>query len=111
MKKIILIAIIGLFLLPTLGIAGFFSPKYYPNFHIPNPPRPTESHQRNEGMSVDMAEETVKQYMEERSTSSYKIGEIEDRGAYYMTEIFGSDGNVKEVLVIDKKTNKIESLT
>ena len=72
--------------------------------------KPAERQQANEDKSVDMAKKAVEQYMQERSEGTYKIGEIEDRGNSYRAEIFESDGNVKEILVIDKQTNKIQSL-
>jgi len=105
-KQLILIAVLSL-LLPTLGTAGGFSwTGNLPNLNFPHESRPTES----EGMSADLAKDIASQYMEERFTNSYEIGEIEDRGTYYAAEILGSDSNVKEVLVIDKQTQKIQSL-
>ncbi|UCC39980.1 MAG: hypothetical protein JSV96_00515 [Candidatus Aminicenantes bacterium] len=94
-------------ILPTLGTAGLF------DFYLPNLPMvdiSTKSRHSNEDMSADMDKETVKEYVDEHFTGSYEIGEIEDHGTYYMTEISGSDGSVKDILVIDKQTNKIKSL-
>lgn len=116
-KQLVLIVILSL-LLPSLSTAGSlsfgsFSPfNYYPSFSMPTPKiqKPAERQQANEDKSVDMAKKAVEQYMQERSEGTYKIGEIEDRGNSYRAEIFESDGNVKEILVIDKQTNKIQSL-
>ena len=105
-KQLILIAALSL-LLPSLGTAGGFSwTGNLPRLNVLHASRPTES----EDMSVDLAKELANKYVEERFTNSDKIGEIEDRGTHYSAEILGSDSNVKEVVVIDKQTQKIQPL-
>jgi hypothetical protein len=110
---LILIAILSL-LLPSLSTAGSlsfgsFSPfSYYPNFYIPD--TKVQKSVDEEDKRLGEARKTIKQYMQERSEGKYKIGEIEDRGTHYLTEIFGSGDKVKEVLIVDKQTNKIQSL-
>lgn len=107
-KQLILIATLSL-LLPSISTAGslsfgnfisFFG--YETSFGIPP--------SFNEDNSVDMAKKAVKQYMQERSEGTYKIGKIEDRGTHYLAEVSGSSDKVKEILVIDKKTYKIQPL-
>ena len=112
-KQLILIVIVSL-LLPSLSTAGSlsfgsFSPfRYSSNFWIPH--FKIQKSVDEEDKRPGEARKAIKQYMQERSEGAYKIGEIEDRGTHYLTEIFGSSGKVEEILVVDKETNKIQSL-
>lgn len=109
-KILIITLIMSLISLPAIGIAGFSFPGI---FHSPSGPTlfslpiQSEGHKTNEDLSTVIAEKLVKQYMEDHSTGSYKIGEIEDRGTYYRTEISVTGNKEKTILVIDKQTEKV----
>jgi hypothetical protein len=113
-RKLILIVMLSLFL-PSVSTAwsfsfGSFSPfKYYPSINMPTP-KNQNSDERPQINEENLAKKAIKQYIEERYEGIYKIGEIEDRGTHYLAEVFGSGGKVKEILVVDKQTAKIQSL-
>ena len=113
-RQLILIVVLSL-LLPSVSTAwsisfGSLNPfnNYYPNIWVPDPK--VQKSVDEEDKRLSEARKAIKQYLQERYEGKYKIGEIEDRDTHYLAEIFGSGGKVKEVLVVDKQTNKIQSL-
>jgi hypothetical protein len=109
------VVLISLFLLPAVGTAGFSLPSlpsfgYIPYIHWAPYSDYDKSDETNQVLSPDMAEGLAREYMDDRSSGSYNVGEIEDRGAYYLTEISGPDGKIKDILVIYKQDKDVKSL-
>ena len=68
------------------------------------------SHYGSGHMDQATAEGMFHQYMQDHSSGPYEMGEIRDEGSHYMTDIFGSDGGMRESLRIDKRTGNIRSI-
>ena len=113
-RQLILIVVLSL-LLPSVSTAwsisfGSLNPfnNSYSDIWVPDPK--VQKSVDEDDKRLGEARKAIKQYMQERSEGKYKIGEIKDRGTHYLAEVFGSEGKVKEILIVDKQTNKVQSL-
>jgi len=82
-----------------------------------NNPHDHSNHQEmnKSGMEEkDMAKEAARKrlgnYMAERKTGMYHIGDLNDRGTHYTADVHSHEGKLIDKVMIDKKSGNVHSL-